>query len=867
MKRLRMPVTTLTTLSLRKIAFTVLCCTALMVFAASAQTVQSIKVDPGTNNPPPAGPILDLGGTYATPPTAAQPIPGNGTETYQNYTVNFTANASNSTCTDGGCSTIITFAFRDDPAQVSFTNASVTDITNPSLPGPNLLTNGNFATGSLAPWTYVDTYGVTGAGFVALSGTYENNCPSLAGVAFNCWIDGAVQAYDAISQTIATNPGDTYQISFFVAENSGIVAPPGASNLPAGYPGSACYFALANAATGAAPAPCYFSDLSTNGDESDAGGSGINVAAYALPTVPVATQQETLTVTGAGAGSGTVLDTSYEEINCTITAGSAAETGCTASYPINTNVTLTANAAEGSTFGGWGGACASYGTSSPCTVAMSMAQNVIASFNAPGPTQVGTVTTAAPTVYSQNGGYTPNSGGSGYTGGYNSTVQLTSSNESPELVQVTAIPSTSTSCNQLLATLYPGGNPPLCFVYQNGAGTAEDASVEFAVTCPGSSSGGACTPNFFANIASNFYINTTNDNQGLTWSNNTLFYEGGNPYVGVIRFAGSGINPCLLTTPLAEPPSNQVISLIFTDGNPTPAPLKGGSQGTGSCWLFAYNMPNETPSTSITAPTNGSTFQQGQAVNATFACNAVNEGSTSPVGPYLTLNSCTLTDTYTGAGSPASYPASFTGGTSSVTYTTPIDTTYVGTHTLIATVVDSATNTVSSTPVTYNVVAATNVAISNAAFCSNPPASCKNGTPPGGKLTYVIGVGDLGPANAVNVVVTDTLAPGTSFVSASGTNIGFPCITVGGKISCKVTSTPITCSHTTNPNGTTTVSCPVGTIMPISLFDLNGAVIDVTAQVSATAPKGTTLTNTATVSQSNVETKQDNSSSVTTTVN
>jgi len=55
--------------------------------------------------------------------------------------------------------------------------------------------------------------------------------------------------------------------------------------------------------------------------------------------------------------------------------------------------------------------------------------------------------------------------------------------------------------------------------------------------------------------------------------------------------------------------------------------------------------------------------------------------------------------------------------------------------------------------------------------------------------------------------------------------------------------------------------------MPISLFDLNGAVIDVTAQVSATAPKGTTLTNTATVSQSNVETKQDNSSSVTTTVN
>src|SRR5208283_5230605 len=109
MKRDLMPVAALT--ALKKVAFAFLCCTVLMVSGASAQTIQSIKVDPGANNGPPAGPILDLGGTYATPPTPALQIPGNGNETYQYYTVNFTANASNTTCTNGACSTVITFAF------------------------------------------------------------------------------------------------------------------------------------------------------------------------------------------------------------------------------------------------------------------------------------------------------------------------------------------------------------------------------------------------------------------------------------------------------------------------------------------------------------------------------------------------------------------------------------------------------------------------------------------------------------------------------------------------------------------------------------------------------------------------------------
>jgi hypothetical protein len=232
MTRFLMPAT-LTTL--KKVAFTLFCCTVLMVFAAPAQTPQQIKADPGTNNPPPTGAILDLNGMA---------IPGGGNGTYQQYSVNFTA---------GIAQTAITFAFRDDPAFISFASASVVDQT---LESGNLLTNGDFSGGvytnngnNSTPngWTYANIYGATFGGFV---GTGSGFCYTYS----FCWYDGAVQAYDAISQTIATTVGHTYHISFFVAENCG------------------CGF--------------NFSDVSTNGDNVDTGGNGINVTVYAQAGLP-----------------------------------------------------------------------------------------------------------------------------------------------------------------------------------------------------------------------------------------------------------------------------------------------------------------------------------------------------------------------------------------------------------------------------------------------------------------------------------------------------------------------------------------------------------------------------------------------------
>ena len=188
--------------------------------------VASQAVASPVNLPPPVGAILDLNG---------QPI----TNSQQSYSVNFTA---------GVASTAVTFAFRQDPSFESFSNASVVDLTHPS---GNILLNGDFALGTIGTsnatnWTYANIYGAT------FGGVLQTGC-GVGGS--NCWYDGAVQAYDAISQTILTQIGDVYQISF---------------NLNGGDGG-----------------PNY-SRLSTNGDVTDIGGNGIDVLVYAQAGLPIA---------------------------------------------------------------------------------------------------------------------------------------------------------------------------------------------------------------------------------------------------------------------------------------------------------------------------------------------------------------------------------------------------------------------------------------------------------------------------------------------------------------------------------------------------------------------------------------------------
>ncbi len=76
-----------------------------------------------------------------------------------------------------------------------------------------------------------------------------------------------------------------------------------------------------------------------------------------------------LTVTEAGDGTGTVTS-SPAGINCPTT--------CSANFASGTQVTLTPSPVEGSSFGGWSGACSGQG---PCVVTVTAAASVTATFN------------------------------------------------------------------------------------------------------------------------------------------------------------------------------------------------------------------------------------------------------------------------------------------------------------------------------------------------------------------------------------------------------------------------------------------------------------------------------------------------------
>src|SRR5512142_2178578 len=79
-----------------------------------------------------------------------------------------------------------------------------------------------------------------------------------------------------------------------------------------------------------------------------------------------------LSVSKAGTGGGTVSSTP---------AGISCGSACSANYASGTTVTLTAAAASGATFDGWSGACT--GTGATCTVSMTAARSVTATFTGP----------------------------------------------------------------------------------------------------------------------------------------------------------------------------------------------------------------------------------------------------------------------------------------------------------------------------------------------------------------------------------------------------------------------------------------------------------------------------------------------------
>ena len=94
------------------------------------------------------------------------------------------------------------------------------------------------------------------------------------------------------------------------------------------------------------------------------------LSSYSGVTLGVSWQEApTLTVRKVGIGQGTI---SHEQVSCINT--------CLYAKRLNTTTTLLATPAAGSTFKGWGGACASAGTNNTCTVTADQAKEVTANF-------------------------------------------------------------------------------------------------------------------------------------------------------------------------------------------------------------------------------------------------------------------------------------------------------------------------------------------------------------------------------------------------------------------------------------------------------------------------------------------------------
>jgi uncharacterized repeat protein (TIGR01451 family) len=812
---------------------------------AIATPAQYNKLDPGANNPPPTGAILDLSGT---------PIPGHGNRTYQNYTVNFTATLS---------STAITFAFREDPSFIFFSNASVTDTANP---GVELLVNGNFSQGtylnngnSLTPlgWTYANIFGA-GAGGVVVP-----NCGVGADGQFgvgNCWDDGAVQAYDAISQTIATMPGHNYLISFWVADESGCGTEP-------------------------VGAPCNFSDLSTNGDVTDTGGNGINVTVYALAGLPTGTNEGgtqtgtpinpdvpgSLTQTfhfGGAEGSGQVNDYTFDYSNANAQDTLTVQPGTT---PIITDTQITpAN---------WAGMV--FGTPFATTVCIPITG---ANGNCASKKQVCT-TTAIPTPLGSN---CPQSS--------QTNILFSSVFDAPAFPPGTIFGATEATDDWTGgACTFPAGEP------ENGKSCPQNTLKSF--TGPGQYTGrrGAESTNSTGVIYSNLIPPTTTVTGFVNqagWSNSANpmgAFTGNPPQLPVpnpnnmtdppVTSVTYGVDNLPADTPNLHPTDLPIAGDIVIP-NPLPCPVtlnntQQPSFGPNPVTLgpFADGSTHQLHYfTTDCATTEELKFTRDAAGNwsTNFNTLTVNVDLTKPVissGPTLSpapannngvpnsyLINQPVTVSYTcmdplplggglASGLATCNSSPVAGAPLSATYSNqPVATSAAGSFNYtVAGPMDVAGNVGLPASAPYTVV---DQPVDLDVFYLAPSK-----VRPGANLTYFIAAVNLAQKNvASGVTITDIAPPGTTVVSA-----------VFDKISCSPWGCSVPKQGTACLVSGNVITCNIGTLAPFNT--LTGVGVVIVVKVPATMPLNTVLTDTASATSLNRDTDpKDSAVSITTIV-
>ena len=234
-------------------------------------------------------------------------------------------------------------------------------------------------------------------------------------------------------------------------------------------------------------------------------------ATYRMPQAP-----GTLTVSGFGTGSGSVTSVP-DGINCNITAGAASGT-CSSVFAAGTQVTLNAQSAGSSAFGGFSGACT--GTACTATVGAGATTSVGAGFSAPS---MPATLVVAPTAGSRGGGVITSA-----PAGINCTV---SDGITTGVCSVTFTTNTTVTLSQTPtgSSIFQGwsgdciGNPCQITVAQNhvaevtfrspprgivevtavgtGSGTVSSSPAGIFCTITNGVSGGGCSASFDAGVA------------------------------------------------------------------------------------------------------------------------------------------------------------------------------------------------------------------------------------------------------------------------------------------------------------------------------------------------------------------------------
>jgi hypothetical protein len=160
---------------------------------------------------PPSGAVFDLATSSQLPSTGIL-------STYTLFNTSFVGD---------GNTEYVSFAFREVPAFWSIDDTSVTAGADPT----NLLGNPGFEQGATTGpadvgtnfpdgWgRWIQPVDLSSIGVVA-SNSQPGGCTQAnSGTQF--WCDGSVEGYDGIDQAISTTSGVTYNVSFYLNDNSG----------------------------------------------------------------------------------------------------------------------------------------------------------------------------------------------------------------------------------------------------------------------------------------------------------------------------------------------------------------------------------------------------------------------------------------------------------------------------------------------------------------------------------------------------------------------------------------------------------------------------------------------------------------------